>query len=93
MWGERIVGFGEYRFRYASGREGDWFVTGFSPRKDTLTLYIMSGFEPLQSWLARLGKYRLGVGCLYIKKLADVDGQVLEELITESVRRLSGKED
>src|SRR5512139_1086624 len=69
MWGSNIVGFGTYRYKYASGREGEWFLTGFSPRKQNLTLYITSGFEAYEPLLARLGKYSTGKSCLYIKKI------------------------
>jgi hypothetical protein len=85
MWGDSIVGFGDYRYVYASGREGDWFVTGFSPRKQNLTLYVMGGFEPHAELLARLGKHKLGKGCLYINKLQDVDQTVLRDLMTTTV--------
>lgn len=85
MWGDSIVGFGDYRYVYASGREGDWFVTGFSPRKQNLTLYVMGGFEPHAELLARLGKHKLGKGCLYINKLQDVDQAVLRDLMTTTV--------
>jgi Domain of unknown function (DU1801) len=85
MWGPAIVGFGDYRYRYASGREGDWFVAGFSPRKQDLTLYLMSGVERFPSILKRLGKYKIGKSCLYIKSLAEVDMAVLAELIAASV--------
>ncbi len=88
MWGSSIVGFGDYHYRYASGREGDWFLTGFSPRKQSLTLYMMSYLEKYEKILKRLGKYKSGKGCLYIKKLEDVDMKVLKELITASIRRL-----
>jgi hypothetical protein len=86
MWGASIVGFGSYHYKGASGREGDWMVTGFSPRKENLTLYITGGFEPHQNLLMKLGKHKTSVGCLYIKKLADVDQEVLKELIAESVK-------
>lgn len=86
MWGDSIVGFGSYHYTYASGREGDWLLTGFSPRKQNLTLYIMSGFSDFEELLSRLGKHKTGKGCLYIKKLTDVDLAVLEELIDRSVR-------
>ena len=90
MWGASIVGFGSYHYKGASGREGDWMVTGFSPRKDNLTLYITGGFEPHQDLLLKLGKHKTsGGGCLYIKKLADVDQEVLKELVAESVKRLA----
>lgn len=86
MWGDSIVGFGSYRYTYASGRAGDWLLTGFSPRKQNLTLYIMSGFSDFEELLSRLGKHKTGKGCLYIKKLADVDLSVLQELIDRSVK-------
>ena len=72
MWGTSIVGFGSYHFKYDSGREGDWFLTGFAPRKQSLTFYIMPGFEHYEQLLARLGKHKIGKSCLYINKLADV---------------------
>lgn len=84
MWGSSIIGFGEYHYKYASGREGDSMQIGFPPRKQNLTLYIPSGTEsPL---LKELGKYTTGKGCLYVKKLADVDKKVLQELINESFK-------
>ncbi|MEK6752319.1 MAG: DUF1801 domain-containing protein [Chloroflexota bacterium] len=86
MWGSSIVGFGSYRYKYASGREGDWFITGFSPRKQNLTLYVMGSFNPHGQLLKKLGRHKTGVGCLYIKKLADVDVKVLKELVNESVK-------
>lgn len=89
MWGDSIVGFGSYRYKYQSGREGDWFLIGFSPRKQNLTLYIMAGFDDYDHLLKKLGKYKTGKACLYIKKLEDVDTTVLQELVTKSVRRLS----
>ena len=88
MWGNSIVGFGSYRYKYASGKEGDWMLTGFSPRKQNLTLYIMSGFEINADIMSRLGKHTTGKGCLYIKKLKDVDQSVLRELITKSVEHM-----
>ena len=91
MWGTSIIGFGSYHYTYASGRKGDWFLTGFSPRKQNLTLYIMSGFSRYSEILNRLGKYKTGKSCLYINKLDDIDMNVLEELITESVAYLSSK--
>src|SRR4030042_7060458 len=81
LWGDSIVGFGDYHYKYASGREGDWFLTGFSPRKRELTLYLMSSFERFARLLARLGKHRTGKGCLYLKSLEDIQLTVLEELI------------
>jgi hypothetical protein len=84
MWGSSIIGFGDYRYKYATGREGNWFITGFSPRKQNLTLYMMGGFDP--EILKRLGRYKTGKGCLYINKLEDVNKKVLNELITKSVK-------
>lgn len=81
MWGDGIVGFGTYRYRYASGREGEWFVTGFSPRKQALTVYLMCDLAAEQPLLDKLGKYKLGKSCLYIKKLDDIDEAVLRKLI------------
>jgi hypothetical protein len=88
MWGSSIVGFGRYHYRYASGREGDWFLTGFSPRKRDLTLYVMAGFERYEELLARLGTYRTGKSCLYVKRLSDLDLGVLEKLVSRSVQHL-----
>ena len=85
MWGDSIVGFGKYRYRYASGREGEWHLTGFSPRKANLTLYIMSGFTRFDELLGQLGKHKLGKSCLYLKRLDDVDMGVLRELVEASV--------
>jgi hypothetical protein len=84
MWGTSIIGFGDHHYTYASGREGDWFVAGFSPRAQNLTLYMMGGWD--LEVLKRLGKYKTGKGCLYINKLSDVDIKVLNELITKSVK-------
>jgi hypothetical protein len=86
MWGASIVGFGDVHYKYASGREGDWFKVGFSPRKQNLTLYIMDGFPKYQSLLAELGKHKTGVSCLYINKLADVNLDILREMITQSIK-------
>jgi hypothetical protein len=85
MWGTSIIGFGDYHYFYASGREGDWFITGFSPRVQNLTLYMMGGFD--QELMKKLGKYKTGKGCLYINKLEDVDTKVLDKLITNSVKK------
>ena len=85
MWGTSIIGFGDYHYKYESGREDDWFLTGFSPRVQNLTLYMMGGFD--NEVLIKLGKYKTGKGCLYINKLADVDVRVLNELITMSVKQ------
>jgi len=88
MWGTSIVGFGTYHYKYASGREGEWMLIGFSPRKQNLTLYIMSGFDEYDSLLKKLGKHVTGKSCLYIKKLEDVDVKVLRELVTKSVKHM-----
>jgi hypothetical protein len=88
MWGPSVVGFGSYHYKYESGREGDWFLAGFSPRKQDLTLYIMSGFSAYGGLLAKLGKHKNGKACLYLKRLADVDLAVLEELVSRSVEYL-----
>jgi hypothetical protein len=85
VWGSTMIGFGTYHYRYASGREGDWFLTGFAPRKQDLTLYIMAGFDRYDALLSKLGKYRTGKSCLYVKRLADVDLAVLRELVAASV--------
>lgn len=85
MWGPSIIGFGTYHYKYESGREGDMLMTGFSPRKQKHSLYILPGFERYGELLSKLGKYKTGKSCLYINKLADVDEQVLRELIAESV--------
>lgn len=85
MWGPSIVGFGRYHYKYAGGREGDWMMTGFSPRKGNLTLYLMNGFGDYEELRSRLGKHKTGVSCLYINKLADVDMDVLREMVRRSV--------
>ncbi len=89
MWGSSIVGFGHYHYTFASGRSGDWFVTGFSPRKQNLTLYLATGFEPHNALLAKLGKHKTGKACLYVKRLADIDMAALRELVKRSVEHLS----
>ena len=86
MWGDSIVGFGDYHYKYKSGREGDWFTIGFSPRKRNLTLYIMSGFTRYEEILEKLGKHKTGKSCLYINKLSDVNKETLTQLATESVK-------
>lgn len=88
MWGDSIVGFGSYHYKYDSGREGDWFVTGFSPRKQNLTLYIMSGFDEYDQLLSKLGKHSIGKSCLYIKKIEDINVDVLKDLVKKSVRHM-----
>ena len=84
MWGASIVGFGSYHYVYASGKEGDWMVTGFSPRKQAMTLYIMAGFDRYDELMVQLGKFTTGKSCLYLKNLSDVNESVLRELITAS---------
>jgi hypothetical protein len=93
MWGTSIVGFGSYDYVYESGRSGSWMICGFSPRKQNLTIYIMSGFTGYPDLMNRLGKYKTGKSCLYIKSLADVDRRILAELINESVKYLRSKYD
>jgi hypothetical protein len=88
MWGDSIVGFGTYHYKYASGREGDWMQVGFSPRKQSLTLYIMSGFSRYEELMKDLGKFKTGKSCLYVKRLSDVDPDVLRELISQSVEHV-----
>jgi nucleoid DNA-binding protein len=88
MWGSSIVGFGSYHYKGKSGREGEWMLTGFSPRKQNLTLYLMGGFDADAALLEKLGKFTTGKGCLYIKKLDDVDKKVLKELVQSSVKRM-----
>ena len=88
MWGSSIVGFGSYHYKSKSGREGDWMLTGFSPRKQNLTLYLMGGFDTHKDLLKKLGKFATSVGCLYIKRLDDVDKKVLKELVAASVKRM-----
>ena len=92
MWGTSIVGFGSYHYKGASGREGDWMLTGFSPRKQNLTLYLMHGFDVHKDLLKKLGKYKTSMGCLYIKKLEDVDKKVLKALVAESVKRVKSQD-
>ena len=88
MWGPSIVGFGSYRYKYESGREGDWFLVGFSPRKQNLALYIMSGFAEYEDLLQKLGKHKTGKSCLYVNKIEDIDTDVLVELIRRSVNHV-----
>jgi hypothetical protein len=84
MWGPTMIGFGEYRFKYESGREGDWFLSGFAPRKANLVLYIMGGFQGHEDLMAKLGKHKTGKSCLYVNKLEDIDLKVLRQLIQKS---------
>ena len=88
MWGPSMIGFGRYHYRYDSGREGDFMLTGFSPRKATLVVYVLPGYDDIGDQLALLGKHKLGKSCLYINKLADVDIAVLERIIADGVVRM-----
>ena len=85
MWGSSMVGFGQYHYRYASGREGDFFLTGFSPRKSALAVYIMPGCARYESQMKRMGSHRTGKSCLYLKSLETIDRAVLEDIIRDSV--------
>lgn len=91
MWGPTIVGYGSYDYSYESGRTGSFLATGFSPRKTNLSIYIMPGYEDFSEILSRLGKHKIGKSCLYINKLADVDINVLEELIRAGLKALDAK--
>ena len=91
MWGDSIVGYGEYQYKYASGRAGTFFLTGFSPRKTAMTLYVMPGFKDLGDHLARLGPHKHSSSCLYITRLARIDMTVLEEIIANSVSQMKQK--
>ena len=88
MWGDSIVGLGEWRCKYASGRECDWFQVGFASRKDAVTLYLMPGLSRHQALLKKLGKHKTGKGCLYVKQLADIDEAVLTKIIVDAVKDL-----
>ena len=88
MWGPSIVGFGEYHYKYASGREGDFMLSGYSPRKQALTIYVIAGFEKFPELMKKLGKYKTGRSCLYVKRLSDIDEKILRQLIRKSVQYL-----
>jgi hypothetical protein len=88
MWGSSIVGFGSFRYKYASGREGDWMLAAFSPRKQNITLYIWPGFEGYGELMAQLGKHSCGKACIYIKRLSDVHLPTLKKLINGSVKHM-----
>ena len=92
MWGSAIVGFGDYRYRYASGQEGDWFLVGFSPRKDNLTLYMTAWLKEHEALVEKLGKVKRGGGCLYVKRLDDVHLPTLTKLVQASVAELRKRE-
>ena len=89
MWGDSIVGYGTYHYKYKSGHEGDWPLIAFSPRKRELSLYIMDGFDKRPKVMKRLGKFKTGKCCLYVKKLEDVDLAVLEQLINDSAKSMA----
>jgi hypothetical protein len=91
MWGTAIVGFGEYTYHYGSGREGSWPAVGFSPRKQNLTVYISTGFDGYGQLLERLGRHTTGKGCLYLRRLSEVDDSVLRELVRSAFLALNGK--
>lgn len=91
MWGPSIIGYGSYHYKYESGREGDSILTGFSPRKANLVMYIMPGYEDLGDSLDKLGKFKIGKSCLYINKLADIDMDVLRDLIVSGVEEMKSK--
>ena len=93
MWGKSIVGFGSYHYKYASGREGDWMLIGFSPRKQNLTMYFMTGFKEFGALMSRLGIHKTGKSCLYVKRLADIDLKVLESLMKRSIRYMRSNYD
>lgn len=88
MWGPAIVGFGSYHYKYASGHEGDAPLVGFSPRKDAISLYLCSSFESKEELLSKFGKHKAGKGCIYIKKIADIDIEILKKMISYSVENL-----
>ena len=91
MWGDSIVGFGSYHYKYESGREGDWFLTGFSNRKQSISIYITAGFTKYKALLEDLGNHKTGKSCLYIKSLDEVDKKLLRELIENSVEEMNKK--
>lgn len=93
MWGPTIIGFGRYEYRYESGREGDYLITGFSPRKTNLSIYVMPGYDDYSEQLSRLGKHKMGKSCLYINKLADVDPSVVEEIVSAGVAKMHANYD
>ncbi|WP_436517441.1 DUF1801 domain-containing protein [Ekhidna sp. To15] len=88
MWGDSIVGYGNYHYKYKSGREGDWFLAGFSPRKTSMTIYIVGGFDGQEEHLEKLGKHKKSVGCLYVKKLADINMKAVEQMTKKSIETL-----
>ncbi|MCY3843376.1 MAG: DUF1801 domain-containing protein [Acidobacteria bacterium] len=89
MWGDSIIGFGSYHYRYPTGREGDWMATGVSPRKQSLTVYIQTGFQRHAELMEKLGRFTTGKSCLYVKRLEDIDTDVLRDLIRDSYALVS----
>ncbi len=92
MWGPSIIGFGTYHYVYESGREGDTMITGFSPRKAAISIYLISGVAREAELLGQLGKYKTGKSCLYVKRLSDVNTDVLRELVASSVEKVRGED-
>ena len=90
MWGDSIIGFGRYEYQYASGREGEYFMVGFSPRKAQTSIYVMPGYFNMEDLLRRLGKHKTGKSCLYIKRLEDIDLDVLALIIRQGLQELQG---
>lgn len=91
MWGDSMVGYGSYHYKYESGREGDWFLVGFSNRKQSISIYIMSGFSRYDDLLSNLGKHKTGKSCLYINKLEDIDESILQDMIETSIEFIQQK--
>ncbi|PQO47779.1 DUF1801 domain-containing protein [Blastopirellula marina] len=91
MWGDSLIGFGTYHYKYASGREGDFLVVGFAPRKNKLSIYLTCDIQQHADLLAKLGKHKTGKGCLYVNKLEDIDRDVLEQLIQRGIEEVEAK--
>lgn len=91
LWGGAIIGFGKYQYQQKGGQKGEWFLTGFSPRKSNISIYTMAGFEQYESLLKQLGKHKTGTGCLYINKLADIDIAILEKIALTSFEEMKKK--
>lgn len=91
MWGSAIIGFGSFHYVYESGREGDTIVIGFSPRKQNITIYLTGGLSQVEDDLTKLGKYKRGKGCLYVKSLSDVNAEVLKKILSKAVKKAQSK--
>ncbi len=91
MWGTSIVGFGNYHYKYSSGHEGDMCIVGFSPRKQNISLYLCGALDKMKGLLEKLGNHKTGVGCLYIKRLSDIDQKILEQIIKESIAGIKSR--